>query len=481
VGTASGDAGMTYSWTLKAPQAKLYDADNNEAGTHSAGPTWTAKDGSYLTGTKVAQDIPNADAIPWLLLRAASHGGPDGIFSHVTYVQRVNTVGGKAPATGCDSTTSPTLEQQIAYSADYYFYTGGAPAPDAGVDSAADSGWSLEPPPTSAKITAPAGATVSARFHAVGVQIYTCVGTTSGDAGTTYAWTLKAPQATLYDASNQEAGTHSAGPMWTAKDGSSVTGMKVDQDTPNADAIPWLLLRAVSHGATDGIFSHVTYVQRVNTVGGKAPATGCDSSTSPTLEQRIDYSADYYFYTGGAPAPDGGVADAAAWSLDPPTTADAIKAPVGATVSARFHAVGVQIYTCVGTASGDAGTTYAWTLKAPQATLYDASNQEAGTHSAGPMWTAKDGSSVTGMKLAQDIPNADAIPWLLLRAVSHGATDGIFSHVTYVQRVNTVAGKAPATGCDSGTSPTLEQRIDYSADYYFYTGGAPTTDAGATN
>jgi hypothetical protein len=223
----------------------------------------------------------------------------------------------------------------------------------------------------------------------------------------------------------------------------------------------------------------VTYVQRVNTMKGKAPATGCDASTSPTLESRIAYSADYYFYEGGAATPDAGT-DAAVWSLDPPAgTSDALKAPAGATVLTRFHAVGVQIYTCQSSAAGDAGTTYAWTLKAPEAKLYDVENNEVGSHGAGPSWMYKDGSSVVGARVAaMDAPGGDAIQWLLLRATS-SAGSGLFTQVTYVQRVNTMKGKAPATGCDASTSPTLENRVAYSADYYFYKGGAVTPDAGA--
>ena len=41
---------------------------------------------------------PSASAIPWLLLTAKSNG-PEGSFSNVTSIQRVNTVGGIAPAT----------------------------------------------------------------------------------------------------------------------------------------------------------------------------------------------------------------------------------------------------------------------------------------------------------------------------------------------------------------------------------------------
>lgn len=141
----------------------------------------------------------------------------------------------------------------------------------------------------------------------------------------------------------------------------------------------------------------------------------------------------------------------------------AIRVPAGSSLLARLHAVGAQLYTCSATAHGAP----AWTLKAPAAKLFDAKGDQVGAHGDGPVWTSNDGSSVRGRKIAQaDAPRADAIPWLLLQASAHGG-DGIFSKVEYIQRVNTVRGKAPASGCDAG-NVGLEGRADYSADYYFY-------------
>jgi TRAP-type mannitol/chloroaromatic compound transport system substrate-binding protein len=45
-----------------------------------------------------------------------------------------------------------------------------------------------------------------------------------------------------------------------------------------------------------GTFSDVTYVQRVGTAGGKAPAGGCDAAAPGTRE--VSYTAEYYFYAG---------------------------------------------------------------------------------------------------------------------------------------------------------------------------------------
>jgi hypothetical protein len=94
---ASGPA-----WTFTAPEAQLLDAPGRPAGTHFAGPTWRALDGSAVAGARVAGATPDPTAIPWLLLRATSHSG-NGRMGDVTFVQRVATRGGVAPVGGCDA------------------------------------------------------------------------------------------------------------------------------------------------------------------------------------------------------------------------------------------------------------------------------------------------------------------------------------------------------------------------------------------
>ena len=163
----------------------------------------------------------------------------------------------------------------------------------------------------------------------------------------------------------------------------------------------------------------------------------------------------------------GGVAVADSWT-SPPKVPAALAVPAAGKeapkVAAHLHGVGAQVYGCVAAAGT---TTYAWTLLRPDAVLLDQKGAPAGTHGAGPIWTAKDGSTVTGKKLAQaDAPAADAIPWLLLHAEKITG-NGVFSKVTYVQRVETKKGKPPTTECDA-TTPKTETRVDYSADYYFY-------------
>ncbi len=123
-----------------------------------------------------------------------------------------------------------------------------------------------------------------------GVQIYRC---TAGDQ--TFTWMLKAPEATLRDASGQLIGKHFAGPTWQAADGSAVVGEPLNASpSPRAGAIAWIVLRVKSHTG-DGQMSAVQYIVRTNTKGGQAPAAGCDSS-HVNAEVRVPYSATYLFF-----------------------------------------------------------------------------------------------------------------------------------------------------------------------------------------
>jgi hypothetical protein len=109
-------------WTLVAPEAELFDGDGKRAGRHFAGPHWEADDGSRIVGSvKARADAPQPGAIAWLLLSASSVGGP-GRFSGVTQVQRIHTVGGAAPTTGCTA-DAPVAPARVPYSADYVFFT----------------------------------------------------------------------------------------------------------------------------------------------------------------------------------------------------------------------------------------------------------------------------------------------------------------------------------------------------------------------
>jgi hypothetical protein len=147
----------------------------------------------------------------------------------------------------------------------------------------------------------------------------------------------------------------------------------------------------------------------------------------------------------------------------PPNVPDAIHAPAGLGVVLMANASGFQIYTCMAGADGK----FSWTLKAPQAELRDRNGEVIGQHSAGPTWTLKDGSSVTGKAAAHaDSPDPDAIPWLLVNVVSRSGK-GRLDNVTTIQRVHTHGGKPSADVCDAAHKDA-ETKSSYTADYYFY-------------
>jgi hypothetical protein len=143
-----------------------------------------------------------------------------------------------------------------------------------------------------AALNPPADATLAAAFGARGVQVYVCAPPAAGGAP---AWTLKAPHAVLSQG-NDVAAIHFAGPTWQALDGSSFTAAKVAAD-PGPDAkkaVPWLLLKA-SGNTGAGLFGDVTFVQRLDTEGGVAPAGGCDAAHL-NAQVLVPYRADYFFY-----------------------------------------------------------------------------------------------------------------------------------------------------------------------------------------
>jgi hypothetical protein len=136
----------------------------------------------------------------------------------------------------------------------------------------------------------PAGEQLFLQVHAKGDQVYTC----KNDAGQ-FGWVLKAPDARLFDKDGKPFGKHFAGPSWESVDGSRVTGKALaNAPSPDADSIPWLLVKVDSHEGS-GVLSRATSIQRLNTRGGKAPASGCDA-THVGQEVRAPYSADYLFY-----------------------------------------------------------------------------------------------------------------------------------------------------------------------------------------
>ena len=143
------------------------------------------------------------------------------------------------------------------------------------------------PLPLCQSIQIEAGHEIAFHTYAVGVQVYKWNGT---------AWVFIEPVANLYadKGFRGQVGTHYVGPTWESNSGSKVVGRRVlgTGCTPDTNSIAWLLLKAVSNDGP-GIFSSVTFIQRVNTVGGLAPT---EPGTTFGQEARVPYTAEYYFY-----------------------------------------------------------------------------------------------------------------------------------------------------------------------------------------
>lgn len=145
------------------------------------------------------------------------------------------------------------------------------------------------------KLRVPPGNKLAFELQAKGVQIYTCQA--KKDDATQFEWALTAPDARLSE-NGKDVGHHYKGPTWEFQDGSMVIG-KLEQklDAPGANDIPWLLLSAKSHEG-GGKFEKVSFIQRIDTKGGKASPANCDAAHAGQ-EQRVDYEATYLFYVPG--------------------------------------------------------------------------------------------------------------------------------------------------------------------------------------
>ena len=124
--------------------------------------------------------------------------------------------------------------------------------------------------------------------HAVGVQIYSCNGST---------WSSAVPRANLYDDNGKLIIDHFAGPSWQAKDGSKAVGTVVDKVIVNESAIPWVLLSTTTTPGPDGDrLVDTSFIQRINTTGGLTPpAADCNAATAGTVVE-VPYTADYVFW-----------------------------------------------------------------------------------------------------------------------------------------------------------------------------------------
>jgi Protein of unknown function (DUF3455) len=124
--------------------------------------------------------------------------------------------------------------------------------------------------------------------HAVGVQIYTCNGST---------WSSAVPRANLYDDYGKLIITHFRGPTWRATDGSQAVGTVVDKVNLDDTAIDWVLLSTTTTPGLDGDrLVDTTFIQRIHTAGGHTPpAADCNAATAGKVVE-VPYTADYVFW-----------------------------------------------------------------------------------------------------------------------------------------------------------------------------------------
>jgi hypothetical protein len=169
--------------------------------------------------------------------------------------------------------------------------------PDDASDGACPAAWFAAPEVDPSIAVPDGGGGVLIHASGDGTQDYVCKAL-ANDAG--YAWTLVTPAATLSDCHGTVIGHHFASeagaafPEWQTTDGTYVVGSKHAPFDAGSASIPWLLLGAVDAGGS-GTLSRTDYIQRLETDGGNAPATGCDgNNVGGTVN--VPYTAEYFFY-----------------------------------------------------------------------------------------------------------------------------------------------------------------------------------------
>jgi hypothetical protein len=187
----------------------------------------------------------------------------------------------------------------------------------------------ITPPAVPANIAVEAGNKAFLLGHGVGTQNYVCAPSATADSGVAY--TLFTPEATLFSDDFKELTTHffspnpfetnaspalvADGPIratWQHARDTSTVWAKVNQNPDGSNgsssdpnfvkdgAIAWLRLKVVGaeNGPTGGdTLTKTTFIQRLNTSGGLAPSTGCDSPSQVGNQAFVPYTADYFFYT----------------------------------------------------------------------------------------------------------------------------------------------------------------------------------------
>ena len=144
---------------------------------------------------------------------------------------------------------------------------------------------------------------------------------------------------------------------------------------------------------------------------------------------------------------------------------DAVKVPEGHKIMLETVGVGEITYECRDKANMPGQTE--WVFVGPKAVLNDRSGKAVGDYFGPPAtWQAKDGSKVTGTQLAV-APAAKAdLPYQLVKA-NPAEGKGAMQGVSYIQRLATKGGVAPASGCTAQSKGT-QQVVKYQADYVFW-------------
>jgi hypothetical protein len=171
------------------------------------------------------------------------------------------------------------------------------------------AGDRINPPQVPANLEVPAGHRPFSMAQAEGTQNYICL----PSAGV-MTWTFLGPQATLFGRGDGQIMTHFLSPnpdennlaraTWQdSRDSSAVWAVTIANSTDPSfveqGAVPWLLLRVVGveYGPQFGDrLTKTTFVQRVNTSGGSAPADGCSQPSDLGKRAMVPYRTDYVFY-----------------------------------------------------------------------------------------------------------------------------------------------------------------------------------------
>jgi hypothetical protein len=149
-----------------------------------------------------------------------------------------------------------------------------------------------EPANISPLLRAPANELPAFVLNGNGEYIYQC--RQSLLAPNAYEWAFVVPDATLYEGARSIARHATVGLFEALSDRSSISGVVRTSQAAGVQNLPWVLMRAQPLSEA-GLFAGVTSIQRVNTVGGAAPKSGCGPDNVGD-EARVAYRADYYFY-----------------------------------------------------------------------------------------------------------------------------------------------------------------------------------------